>query len=128
MASRAADEGLSQDAGQGDVAVGSFPEGLREVVPRYLAKLWTRAVPKPARLAAPTQEWPLGPGPPRGVEGVGSFEEGLMTGKGWTCPYSLALGEPTLCALSLLASDRGVRTVARVSGRRAALSRGSFLL
>lgn len=48
---------------RGDVAVGSFPEGLREVVPRYLAKLWTRAVPKPARLAAPTQEWPLGPGP-----------------------------------------------------------------
>ena len=36
-----------------------------------------------------------------------------MTGKGWTCPYSLALGEPTLCALSPLASDRGVTTVAR---------------
>ena len=35
-----------------------------------------------------------------------------MTGKGWTCPYSLALGEPTLCALSPLASDRGVTTVA----------------
>lgn len=64
MASRAADKRVCpRMPARGDVAVGSFPEGLREVVPRYLAKLWTWAVPKPARLAAPTQEWPLGPGP-----------------------------------------------------------------
>ena len=36
-----------------------------------------------------------------------------MTGKGWTCPYSLALGEPTLCALRPLASNRGVTMVTR---------------
>lgn len=53
-------------------------------------------------------------GSPAGSHGgVGSFEEQPTTGRGWTCPHSLAFGEPTLCTLSPLTSNREVTTAAR---------------